>query len=122
MWVLGRGELEDREVYILRNGIVWQPTKGNHEDSLINAAIYSNSSAETHEELIEEAQAYWQENYAKNEFIDIEVSNTDIEFYLGDVIKAEDLVTGLSTQAEITVKEMNINNNGVEITYKVGGL
>lgn len=122
MWVLGKGELENREVYILRNGLVWTPTKGNHEDSLINAAIYRNSNAETYEELIEDAQAYWQENYAKNEFIDVEVSNTDIEFYLGDIIKAEDLITGLSTQAEITVKELTINNNGVDITYKVGGL
>lgn len=122
LWILGRGQLEDREIVLLKDGIEVDYTVEDISEAYQDGAVYDYPNAESREDLIKDGIKYWQENYATNEYISIDVADADIEFFLGDIIKAEDFVTGISTKAEITEKELNISNDKIQILYKVGGL
>lgn len=122
LFALGSGELEDRTVVVLKNGEVVNYGTYETQGALWDAKIYDSPNAESREELIKDAKKHYLENYLRDEFIELDLNNVDIEFFLGDKISARDEVTGLYTEAEITEKELMINENGTKKTYKVGGI
>lgn len=122
LFALGSGEMEDRTIVVLKNGEVVNYATHESQGALWSARIYDYPNAESREELIKDAKKHYLENYLRDEFIELDLNNVDIEFFLGDKISARDEVTGLHTEAEITEKELMINENGTKKTYKVGGI
>lgn len=121
LWCLGPGEMEERMIVVLDNGIPTQVGLLDTLGSVWDSAIYDYPNAESKEELIKAGQERYAEMYQEKRDIEMFVDDTSIEFFLGDIIGGEDYITGISTKAEIVSKELNISNGKHEITYKIGG-
>lgn len=119
---LGRGELEEREIVILKvneNGkIVETDPFYDSPHFLSNTIIYDYSSAETRADLVTGGQQRLLEEYSKvaqNTF----VIGDDTEYFLGDRIGGYNEVTQIEGTSTIVKKELTIDSNGERIEYKV---
>lgn len=122
LYCLGSGEMEEREIVVLKNGNEVEIGFGDTFGSLKNTDIFDYPNAESREELISAGIKRYFEKNVEEEYIKMSVDNTKIEFFLGDIIAGEDFITGIKTKAEIISKELSIANGSFEIDYKIGGL
>lgn len=117
---LGKGDLKEREVihvYADRNGNIsdTQVFTGIEEVS----TIYDNANAESSEELKNGGVELILESWASDE-LECNFDSEDEMFDIGDIVGAREEATGTEVNAEITKKIVTINNNTINICYKVG--
>lgn len=120
---LGRGEMKERDIYILYKDLAGNIRTGEPfmeiPDFLSNTIVYDNANAENVDELIEGGKKRLQEEYNEVRSIEFEIKNDDFEFFLGDKIGGSDAVTGVSGIKEIVEKELTINNDRGRVTYRL---
>lgn len=117
---LGKGELEEREVIH-----VYADKYGNicEEQSLTGlqevVEVYENVNAESSEELrqggIERIAEAW-----KSTETDFDFNSDEESFDVGDIISANDEITGITAVTEIAKKIVKISNNTVTVSYVCG--
>ena len=103
---LGKGELKDREVIHLYADDDWNVSQTAIEGAY-PVATYDFSSSET---LLADGLKHYAELISNHEQIDVSIS--DIEVRLGDIISARDHLTGENVQAEITKIIYHCEDNG----------
>lgn len=126
---LGKGELHERDVILIRHSVqngkdvfttiesLESDEKGTLESSFY---IYDYSSCENKDDLISKAIEEFKNNHLEKNEITTSVNDVKKEFDLGDVITGVDDITGMTVSSEITKKRLTIQNGKAEITYKVG--
>ena len=103
---LGQGELKDREVIHLYADSDWTvsqtPIAGAYP-----VQVYDYSGSES---LLDDGMKHYAELIGNHEQIDVSI--TDLDVYLGDIISARDHLTGENVQAEITKIIYHCEDNG----------
>ena len=116
---LGQGELSQRTVvnlYCDANGVISTSTTFTGLDEVANVFDYPN--AESAAELQKEGTKKLQE---LNNTDEIEVSLDDAyEFDIGDIVTAEDEITGIRVSSRVLKKIVTIDKDQFLINYKVG--
>ena len=116
---LGQGELSQRTVvnlYCDANGVISTSTTFTGLDEVANVFDYPN--AESAAELQKEGTKKLQE---LNNADEIEVSLDDAyEFDIGDIVTAEDEITGIRVSSRVLKKIVTIDKDQFLINYKVG--
>lgn len=117
---LGKGELKQRQVihlYLQKDGTIGdQQDKTGPEEV---AETYDYSNAESLEDLREKGTEEFLNRITGD---NLEVSVSDIDVALRDIVGGREYITGAFIKKEITQKIINISSNGnVKISYKVGG-
>lgn len=123
---LGKGELSEREVVVLvkENGVVKvvnDLTSEKYKDFLTDTELYDFSSAESTQELIKGGTERLLEDCSLVEEVNLDLRD-DVEYFLGDIIGGYDEVTNIKVKQSVIKKELNINSNGLKISYKLGGI
>lgn len=121
LWCLGSGELQNRTVVVLQDGLPVDIGSVDTMGSLWNSEIFDYPNAESKEELIKAGQERYFERNVDTEYVELFVDDSKIEFFLGDIIGGEDFITGIEAKAEIKSKELTIENGTTEIKYTIGG-
>lgn len=116
---LGRGELQDRDVvhlYVQEDGSISETKFYTGIDELV--ATYDYGSAETHEELIKGGTERLQgiKNYQQ---FDLSIEETVAD--IGDIVAGRERITGTIVSQAITQKIVDVVNDEISISYKVGG-
>lgn len=103
---LGQGELHEREVIHLYADSNWNITRTAIAGAY-PVEIYDFSSSDT---LLQDGIKHFQEVIGNHEQIDVSISDLDVK--LGDIISARDHLSGESVTAEITKIIWHCENNG----------
>lgn len=117
---LGKGELKDRQVIHLYADEDGNISTTQHFTGIEEVTeIYENVNAESTDDLTEKGgekiTASWNSNKVEFSFI------SNDEFYeIGDIIGAKERITGIEVAERVTKKIVSINNNSINISYKVG--
>lgn len=116
---LGSGELEQRlvvDLYVQGDGTIGrtQVYTGVSE----RTAVYENTNCDDLETLIEEGTDRLKElqNYKEQE-----LSVSDIDLDIGDIIAGRDYDTDAYLAKPITAKILELSNNEINVSYKVKG-
>ena len=117
---LGKGELAERTVahlFVDANGSVSQIQTffGLQEIT----AVYDNSNTESVEELIEDGIKRLEE-LASADKVQMNLTEDDVNYDVGDIVGAREIITDTTASAKITKKIVTINQGEVNIQYKVG--
>lgn len=116
---LGQGELSARTVvhlYCDSAGNVSTTQSITGIDEVM--AVYDYPNAESVNDLTRDGTKKLQE-MNNSDAIDVDLDDA-YEFDIGDIIHAEDVVTGISVSRRVIKKIITINSNVVNINYKVG--
>ena len=114
---LGKGDLKDREVIH-----IYADEKGNISQNQVFTglaevtAVYENTNAADSEELKQGGIDILKNAWASNE-IDFDFIDDEESYDIGDIIGAEEHITGTEVAREITKKIVNISNNTVIVSY-----
>lgn len=117
---LGKGELVDRQVihlYVDVNGKIRNTRAFAGLQEIV--AVYDYPNAESLDELRKDGIKHLQE-LASEDKVDLNFAAEENTYGIGDIIGAKELVTGLYATAKITKKIVTINQDTVNIEYKVG--
>lgn len=117
---LGKGELKDRVVlhlYIQKNGTVGTTKYYTGLQEVID--VYDFSSAES-EELTEKGTEKLLELANQKQFA-MDITKTDINMQIGDIIGGRDYITGMSIKKPIINKIYTLQNGRAGIEYRLKG-
>lgn len=117
---LGKGELKDRVVlhlYIQKNGTVGTTKYYTGLQEVVD--VYDFSSAES-EELTEKGTEKLLELANQKQFT-MNITKTDINMQVGDIIGGRDYITGMSIKKPITNKIYTLQNGRAGIEYRLKG-
>lgn len=115
---LGKGELKERMVihlYADKDGNVSTTQTIFGEDEV--EEVYENTNAESYDELLKEGTDKLKELKNKDAF-EVTVPNTELR--IGDIIGGIETITGTYVAREIVNTIVKINDNRIEVEYKVG--
>ncbi len=118
---LGRGELAGREVlhlYADRNGKISRVQSLTGMDEV--TVVYENTNAESAEELEQGGIKLLEEYQAASSKISMSFGSSDTEYDIGDIIGAQERITGMEAAEKISKKIVSISRGSIEIEYKVG--
>lgn len=129
MIALGKGDLHDRKIVLIKHSIdedgndafekitdLSKDEIGNIDSSMY---VYDYKSCESDDDLVEKAIEEFK-NHLETKEINLGVTSLKKELELGDIITSVDDITGLSIETEITRKILTIENGMKKIEYKVG--
>ena len=117
---LGKGELKDRVVlhlYIQKNGTVGTTKYYTGLQEVVD--VYDFSSAES-EELTEKGTEKLLELANQKQFT-MDITKTDINMQVGDIIGGRDYITGMSIKKPIINKIYTLQNGRAGIEYRLKG-
>ena len=118
---LGQGELADREVihlYVDQFGRIGNVQYYTGLKEIM--ATYDYNTAQSSEELRSNGIKHLKE-LRENDIVNVSVNDSsEIMYDIGDVIMAQDVVSGNSGSATVTQKIVKIQNGTVNIEYKTG--
>lgn len=117
---LGKGELKDRVVlhlYIQKNGTVGTTKHYTGLQEVVD--VYDFSSAES-EELTEKGTEKLLELANQKQFA-MDITKTDINMQIGDIIGGRDYITGMSIKKPIINKIYTLQNGRAGIEYRLKG-
>lgn len=117
---LGSGELENRMVvhlYADADGNISQTQTQTGMDEYVG--VYDFPSVESEEELFSGGVERLKELWQPDELV-INMDDTSDFYNVGDRVGATDDITGLSVSGNIQKKIVTIENNQINISYKVG--
>jgi hypothetical protein len=117
---LGKGELKDRVVqhlYIQKNGAVGTTKYYTGLQEVVE--VYDFSSAES-EELTEKGTEKLLELTNQKQFT-MDITKTDINMQIGDIIGGRDYITGMSIKKPIINKIYTLQNGRAGIEYRLKG-
>ena len=118
---LGRGDLADREVihlYADSRGIVSRIKSLTSLEEV--TAVYENTNAESTEELEQGGIKLLEESRAASSKISMSFDSSDAVYDIGDIIGAQERITGIEATEKIIKKIVSISRGSIEIEYKVG--
>ncbi len=118
---LGKGELENREVihvYGDGSGGVGRVQSLYGLDEVMGK--YDNPNAESSEELEQGGVDMILEAYAGASKVSMSFDNEESVYDIGDIIGAQERITGIQVAEKITKKIVTIDNGKIDIEYKVG--
>jgi len=116
---LGQGELSQRTVvhlYCDSDGNVSTTQTITGIDEVM--AVFDYPNAESVEDLTRDGTKKLKE-MNNSDTIDVDLDDA-YEFDIGDIIHAEDIITGIAVSRKVIKKIITINSNIVNINYKVG--
>lgn len=117
----GAGELRNRQIVYLHlwgNGAVSEVSSiPDGEDVVVYFHDYPN--AETVEDLIASGIDKFDE-LSETDSSEVEISNADDDYMIGDVVGGRDYTTGIVISEPITRKIVKYSRNRLTIEYKVG--
>ncbi len=121
MVVLGKGELENRlviDLYLGEDGVI----SDNQFYFGIDEAVYvyENTSYESIEELDKQAREKFFE-LINREKVEVSFNSTDKTYDIGDIVGAKEYVTGVEVKRKIAKKIINMTDDYMKVSYKVGG-
>ena len=117
---LGKGELKDRVVlhlYIQKDGTVGTTKYYTGLQEVVD--VYDFSSAES-EELTEKGTEKLLELANQKQFA-MDITKTDINMQVGDIIGGRDYITGMSIKKPIINKIYTLQNGRAGIEYRLKG-
>lgn len=117
---LGKGELKDRVVlhlYIQKNGTVGTTKYYTGLQEVVD--VYDFSSSES-EELTEKGTEKLLELANQKQFT-MDITKTDINMQIGDIIGGRDYITGMSIKKPIINKIYTLQNGRAGIEYRLKG-
>jgi len=117
---LGKGELTDRRVvhlYMDENGVIsrTQTFFGLQEMT----KTFDCPNAESEEELVKQGMVKFEE-YSKADKLQMDLESEEVIYDVGDIVGAEEPITGIVASEKITKKIVTIRQGEVNIQYKVG--
>lgn len=121
MICLGQGELTERTVkYLAWNSGNIKAVNSIPAGDNIRIYTYDYSSAEDDASLISYAEEKFRE-INKTAVQKISLDDSEEEYLeLGDIIGGHDYVTGITVAQPITNKIINLKNNKISVSYKIG--
>lgn len=117
---LGKGELVDRQVihlFVDPKGKIRDTRSFGGLQEIVD--VYDYPNAESLDELRKDGIKRLRE-LASEDKVDLNFASEENTYGIGDIIGAKELITGLYATAKITKKIVTINQDGVNIEYKVG--
>jgi hypothetical protein len=119
---LGAGELLDRDVvhrYRLVDGAITSTTPDWAGTETDQSLVYDFANAESIDELTEGADKLLRQ-YVPDQSVEMDPSDADLEFRIGDIVGARDRLTGLQATATVIGSILTMDGNGIKIDTKVG--
>lgn len=117
---LGKGELADRQVlhlFVDPKGKIKETRSFTGLQEVV--AVYDYPNAESLDELRSDGIKHLK-SLANEDKVDLSFASDENTYGIGDIVGAKELITGLQAKAEITKKIVTVNQDTVNIEYKVG--
>lgn len=117
---LGKGELKEREVvhlYADEDGNISTTQHFTGVNEIVE--VYENVNAESSDILKEKGGEKITASWNSNE-VEYSFQSNDEYYEIGDIIGAKERITGIEVAERVTKKIISINNNSINISYKVG--
>lgn len=120
---LGSGQLQDRTVLHLYSDVDGNFSQTTQSFFGIDEvmSVYEDVNAEDEETLIDGGKQLINESRNQNA-LEVTFNAINEQYDIGDIIEAQENITGLSVRECITKKIVKIENGLTNITYEVGGV